>query len=172
MRRRLRLANRTQLARLALLRNSVGVKRLPSKCQPRSANLTKLPELLQRVFDGLTLSIILHQKKSNWSDPIMISRRIFVEGAALLSATPILANLLLLPTGTRSRELLGAEPIPCQNTALASPANSILFKIDGWAWDNIGVERTQPVPADRGFEMSNDDQIVIRVTQSWRTGWR
>ena len=102
---------------------------------------------------------------------MMINRRIFVQGAALAGAAPVLANLLLLTSGSESRESL-TEPILGQNTAIRSTQNSALFKIDGWDCGDIAVDRTHLEPVDQGSRTSNDSRTVIRLTQSWRTAWR
>jgi hypothetical protein len=103
---------------------------------------------------------------------MMINRRIFVQSAALVGAAPVLANLLLLPSGTQPRDLLKTEPTPGQHTAVHSATNSALFKIDGWDCNDIGVDRTQLESVDRASDTSNDSQTAIRLTQSWRTAWR
>jgi hypothetical protein len=103
---------------------------------------------------------------------MMINRRIFVQGVALVGTTPILANLLLLTPGAQSRELLKPEPILGRHTGAHSATNDTLFKIDGWDRNDIGVDRTRPEHFDRGSGTSNDSQTVIHLTQSWRTAWR
>jgi hypothetical protein len=95
--------------------------------------------------------------KVEWSSHMMMNRRIFVHSAALVGAAPVVANLLLLSSRTKSHEFLQTEPILGQDTTVYSGTNSGLFKIDGW---------------DRGTGTSNDRQTVIRLTQSWRTAWR
>jgi hypothetical protein len=102
----------------------------------------------------------------------MINRRTFVQSAALVGAAPVLANLLLLPSESKSREILNTEPIPSQHTRAYSDKNSAMFKIDGWDWPDIGVDRTELESADRISGTSSDRQPVIRLTQSWRTAWR
>jgi hypothetical protein len=92
---------------------------------------------------------------------MIINRRIFVQSAALVGAAPVLANLLLLPSGTQSREFQKTALMPAQHTRVNSDANSSLFKIDGWDRNDIGVDRSQL-----------DSHTVIRLTQSWRTAWR
>jgi hypothetical protein len=99
----------------------------------------------------------------------MINRRVFVQSAALVGATPVLANLLLLRSGSEPRKILNTEPIPSQPATTDSDTNSALFKISGWDWNDIGVDRTQLESVDH---TSNDSQTVIRLTQSWRTAWR
>jgi hypothetical protein len=92
---------------------------------------------------------------------MMINRRIFIQSAALVGAAPVLGNLLLLPSGSESSEILRTEPIPGQHTTVYLDKNTALFKIDGWDWNDIRVSGT-----------SNDSQTVIRLTQSWRAAWR
>src|ERR1700750_3117670 len=103
---------------------------------------------------------------------MMINRRIFVQSAALVGAAPVLANLLLFPSGSKSGEILNSEPIPGQHTTVHSNTNSLLFKIVGWYWTDIGLDRTQLESGDRVSGTSNDSETVIRLTQSWRTAWR
>jgi hypothetical protein len=102
----------------------------------------------------------------------MINRRVFVQSAALVGAAPLLANLLLLRSGPELRKILNTEPIPGQHTAIDSDTNRALFKISGWDWNDIGVDRTQLESVDHVSDTSNDSQTVIRLTQSWRTAWR
>jgi hypothetical protein len=102
----------------------------------------------------------------------MINRRIFVQSAALVGAAPVFANLLLFPSGSKSGEILNSEPISGQHTTVHSDTNSVLFKIDGWDWNDIGVDRTRLESVDRASDTSNDSQTVIRLTQSWHTAWR
>jgi hypothetical protein len=102
----------------------------------------------------------------------MINRRVFVQGAALVGATPVLANVLALTSGAQSCEFLKSEQIPGQHTTVYSDTNSALFKIDGWDWNDIGVDRSQLESVDRVSDTSDDSQTVIRLTQSWRTAWR
>jgi hypothetical protein len=103
---------------------------------------------------------------------MMINRRIFVQGVALVGTTPILANLLALTSEAQSREFSKPEPILGQHTGAHSAMNNALFKIDGWDRNDVGVDRTRPEPFDRGPGTSNDSQTVIHLTQSWRTAWR
>jgi hypothetical protein len=102
----------------------------------------------------------------------MINRRVFVQSAALVGAAPVLANLLLLRSRSEPRKILNTEPIPAQHTTVYSDTNGALFKIDGWDWNDIGVDRTRLESVDHASDTSNDSQTVIRLTQSWRTAWR
>jgi phosphodiesterase/alkaline phosphatase D-like protein len=103
---------------------------------------------------------------------MMINRRIFVQGAALVGTTPILANLLALTSEAQSREFSKPELMLGQHAGVHSTTNNALFKIDGWDRNDAGVDGTRPAPFDRGSGTSNDSQTVIRLTQSWRSAWR
>ena len=70
---------------------------------------------------------------------MMIDRRKFVSGTALVAVAPTLS---LLPV---------ALPTPAAET------NRLVMKIDGWS--TLGQRGT-------------DEEVWIRVNQSWRTAWR
>jgi hypothetical protein len=79
----------------------------------------------------------------------MIDRRTFIiHGATLLAAAPALA---VLPPGPS----IAQTPLM---TRAGAEGNPFLFKIDGWdACD---------------AEVSNENEVWLRINQSWRAAWR
>jgi hypothetical protein len=80
---------------------------------------------------------------------MMIDRRtLIIHGATLLAAAPALAVLLPGPSIAQTPHM----------TRAGADENSILFKIDGWdACD---------------AEVSNGNEVWLRINQSWRVAWR
>lgn len=80
---------------------------------------------------------------------MLIDRRKFIQGAA--------ATVSLLPLSAESP----AQPIEHSSSQTASGGadrNSIVFKIVGWdCWES----------KDRA-----ENEVSIRISQSWRTAWR
>ena len=80
---------------------------------------------------------------------MMIDRRTFiVQGATLLATAPALAILLLSPSTPQT---------PLMTEAGANE-NPILFKIDGWD--------------DCDADLTNGNDVWLRINQSWRVAWR
>jgi hypothetical protein len=80
---------------------------------------------------------------------MMIDRRTFIiQGATLLAAAPALA--VSLPGSSTAQTPLV--------TGAGAEENSILFKIDGW--DHCEAE------------VSNGNEVWLRINQSWRAAWR
>jgi hypothetical protein len=79
----------------------------------------------------------------------MIDRRTFiVQGATLLATVPALGILLQGPSTVQAPLMTGA----------GANENSIRFKIDGWdCYDS---------------EVSNENEVWLRINQSWRAVWR
>lgn len=82
---------------------------------------------------------------------MMINRRIFIQSA--LVTAPALRPLLPLNPLQASR----ASPLPAQVAEGGTVPNQVIFKIDGW---------------DRWDTAATDNQVSIRINQSWRTAWR
>jgi hypothetical protein len=80
---------------------------------------------------------------------MMIDRRTFmIQGATLLATAPALA--VVLPHSPTA-------PTPLITRAGADE-NAILFRIDGW--DSCDGE------------VSNGNELWLRINRSWRTAWR
>lgn len=82
---------------------------------------------------------------------MMLNRRIFIQGA--LGGVPALAALL----SSKPLQASQASPPPAQVSGGGTDPNQIVFKIDGW---------------DRWDTAATDNQVSIRINQSWRTAWR
>ena len=75
---------------------------------------------------------------------MMIDRRAFVAGTALVAVAPTLG---LLPT----------QAGPSVAAPSAATAARIVFMIEGWSAQD---------------DSTKDDQLWVRVDRSWRTAWR
>jgi hypothetical protein len=74
-----------------------------------------------------------------------IDRRTFIQSAAILTTLPALGVLLPLS--------LAAETPPVTGDGV-----HVVFKIDGWDYC--------------GAKISTEHEVLIRISQSWRTAWR
>jgi hypothetical protein len=81
-----------------------------------------------------------------------IDRRNFIQYTALLATVPSIAALYPLSS------VAGAPPLPVPEAAEMKDANSVVFKIDGW--DHCDTK------------VSNGDEVLIRINQTWRAAWR
>jgi hypothetical protein len=85
---------------------------------------------------------------------MMIDRRAFIQCAALVATIPTVANLFRLsPTAQ-------ASPVPTASPAArnSTDSNSMVLKIDGWDLSDV--------------KTSAENEVFIRINQSWRTAWR
>ena len=88
---------------------------------------------------------------------MVIDRRHFIQGAAFVATAPVMAALVPLSMRAASQASVLGERVP-QSATTGTDANSIEFKIDGW--DHCDAK----VPSA--------NEVLIRINQSWRTGWR
>jgi hypothetical protein len=83
-----------------------------------------------------------------------IDRRAFIQCAALVATTPAFAARLPLSSTAQASPVPNRSPLAWDSTE----ASSIVFKIAGWdCYDAKG---------------SAEDEVLIRINQSWRTAWR
>lgn len=83
-----------------------------------------------------------------------IDRRSFLQGTALLAAIPTLAALYPLSSMAEAPQ----PPVLSPQAAGTTDANPVVFKIDGW--DHCAAKA------------SNENEVLIRINQSWRASWR
>jgi hypothetical protein len=83
-----------------------------------------------------------------------IDRRSFIQSAAFVATTQAFPPLLPLPS-TMELSLVRAESPSARD---ATDATCIVFKIDGWD--------------DRATRSVSENEVLIRINQSWRTAWR
>jgi hypothetical protein len=83
-----------------------------------------------------------------------IDRRSFIQRTALLAAIPTLAALYPLSSTAEAPLRAGLSPQAADTT----DANPVVCKIAGW--DHCDAK------------VSNEDEVLIRVNQSWRATWR
>jgi hypothetical protein len=81
---------------------------------------------------------------------MIVNRRIFIQGA--LATTTFGA---LLPSS--ASQASHASLRPSQAPGSGTDSNEIVFKIDGW---------------DCCDDVATNNQVSIKITQSWRTAWR
>jgi hypothetical protein len=84
---------------------------------------------------------------------MLIDRRTFIQSATYVASSSALAYVL--PLSTMSH-LPPARPVT-QSVEEESDGNLVLFKIDGWALDT---------------KTSTDNEVLIRISHSWRAAWR
>jgi TAT (twin-arginine translocation) pathway signal sequence len=87
----------------------------------------------------------------------MMDRRTFIQGAALAAATPAFAALVPLPSDARSSIATVTNPAPYVNED-GSDVKAVVFNIDGWDLSDV--------------KTSTENEVLIRINQSWRTAWR
>ncbi len=83
-----------------------------------------------------------------------IDRRTFIQHTAFLAAIPTLAALYPLS----SKAAAPQPPVRSRQPADAMDANPVVCKIEGW--DHCGAK------------VSNENEVLIRINQSWRATWR
>ena len=83
-----------------------------------------------------------------------IDRRVFIQGAALVATAPALPALLPISSTAQ------VSPVASRSSLAwdSSEATSIVFKIDGWDCND-----------SKG---STENELLVRINQSWRTAWR
>jgi hypothetical protein len=84
-----------------------------------------------------------------------MDRRIFIQGAALIVTVPGITTLFSGSSAASSSVPLYPETHLGQPTPSQTSADSATLKIHGWDCSS-----------------DNGSEAVIRMTQSWRTGWR
>ena len=104
---------------------------------------------------------------------MIIGRRTFIQGAALVATAPAVANLLSLSSTAQSH----ASPLPGwfppQLAADGTRMNCVLFKIDGWdRCEDIAINGATIASGDPMTRDQADEQLWISINQSWRTAWR
>ena len=97
---------------------------------------------------------------------MMMDRRTFIQATALVTAAPVLANLL---TTVLSHASPQPDPMQPQEPAVRSAIDAVTFKIDGWdLGDPIATEGSKTSFPD----VASSDPVLIRINQTWRTAWR
>jgi hypothetical protein len=87
----------------------------------------------------------------------MMDRRTFIWGAGLVALTPAIAALLPISAKAQQPDPVFNAPVPPTSGAITDP-KSVVFKIDGWdSFESTG---------------SSKNEVLFRITQSWRTAWR
>jgi len=85
---------------------------------------------------------------------MMIDRRAFIQCAALVATTPTVATLFRLSPTVQASPVPTASPVARNST----DANFIVFKVDGWDCSDA--------------KNSTENEVLIRINQSWRAAWR
>jgi hypothetical protein len=104
---------------------------------------------------------------------MIIDRRTFVQGTALVATAPILVNLLSVSSTARSPASLLPATFPPQSPASETDMSCLAFKIDGWdRCGDISIDSATKVSADAVTDDPAGGQVWISINQSWRTAWR
>jgi len=104
---------------------------------------------------------------------MIVGRRTFIQGAALVATAPALASLLSLSSTAQSH----ASPLPGtllpQLAADRTKMTFVLCKIDGWdRCEDIAIDGATIASADPVTHGAVSEQFFISINQSWRTAWR
>jgi hypothetical protein len=105
---------------------------------------------------------------------MMIGRRTFIQGTALVATAPVLADLLSLSSTAQSHASPLPGPSPTQPAA-RTDVNGVVFKIYGWdVCDDVAVNGATIAlaSADPLANGPIGDQMWISINQSWRTAWQ
>jgi hypothetical protein len=87
---------------------------------------------------------------------MIIDRRKFIQHSALLAAAPALASLLSASLTAPATAAPRPDSLPRQPVSPDNDWNRAVFKIEGW---------------DHSLDPAGD-QMLIRITQAWKTAWR
>jgi hypothetical protein len=104
---------------------------------------------------------------------MMIGRRTFIQGTALVATAPVLADLLSLSSTAQLHASPLPGPLPAQ-LAARTDMNGVVFRICGWDnCDDVPVNGTTIASAsDPVTNGPTNDQMWISINQSWRSAWR
>jgi hypothetical protein len=90
----------------------------------------------------------------------MISRRVFIQGTALVGSTPAAAALL-------------SGPLYLQPSASAADVSRVVFKLHGWDHHADAASNSAMKSApDSAYNSPHDEPVWIGVNRSWRATWR
>jgi len=101
---------------------------------------------------------------------MMIDRRTFLQGAALVVTPPALAALFSFSSTVQSRASRLPCALPPPTAGSGTAVNAIVFKIGGW--DRCGDFARDRSSADPVTKDSTANEVWIRINQSWRSAWR
>jgi hypothetical protein len=82
---------------------------------------------------------------------MIVDRRTFIQGSAFVASTSVLS--ILLPHSL----VMEVQSVQSKQGVEETVCNSAVFKIDGWS-----VDTKEP----------DENEVLIRISQSWRTAWR
>lgn len=102
---------------------------------------------------------------------MMIGRRTFIQGTALVATAPVLTELLSLSSSVQSQ----TSPLPGSlSPRLArTDMNCVVFRIHGWdSCDDVPANGATIASTDPVTNQPTGDQMWISINQSWRTAWR
>ena len=111
------------------------------------------PSLLRFDFGSRLDAVLIFSRLTRGRD-MPIDRRTFIQRTALLAAIPTLAALYPL-SSTAEAPL---PPLLSPQATRTRDANPVVFKIDGW--DHCAAK------------VSDGNEVLIRINQSWRASWR
>ncbi len=95
-------------------------------------------------------------------------RRAFLQGAAIVAAAPLVANLISLTTTAQS---ITNEPL--HEASAEELVTPVEFNIRGWQENDYLVPARETIPLTaRTNGNPIRDQVLICVNQGWRSAWR
>ena len=104
---------------------------------------------------------------------MMIGRRTFALGTAIVATAPALAKPLLLLSAARPSASLLPDSFPPLSPSSGTDMSCLVFKIDGWDHcADTAIDGTTTASADPVTNDPTGDQMWISINQSWRTAWR
>jgi hypothetical protein len=99
---------------------------------------------------------------------MLIDRRTFMQGAALLAAS----GLMPLSRGVQAYASLRPGSLPTQ-MAVGGTGTQPVFKVEGWdRRDDIPVGLLKTSSTDHSMGDLDGGEVFIRVNQAWRSAWR
>jgi hypothetical protein len=84
---------------------------------------------------------------------VSMNRRAFIQGATVVAATPAVTALVILSSTKKRSEVESASSTDRNSNA----AKLVVFKVDGWHSNTVD---------------SSENEVTIRIDQSWRAAWR
>ena len=99
-----------------------------------------------------------------------IDRRTFVWMSLGAGVATAAASLLPLSSTSQTSGLPLPNPLPTELIPSEAARSCVVFKIDGWDCSN-NVHGSDLISADLLQRELAENQVSIRINQSWRTTW-
>ncbi len=104
---------------------------------------------------------------------MMVNRRTFILGTALVATAPTVAKLLELSSTAKSDQTMLPVLSPPQPAADRIDSTRNLFRIDGWERrDDDAIDGSTLAVSHPPTHVPADEQVLISLNRSWRAAWR